>query len=330
MTGGALHLLLAVALATPPGSADLDPSACAASDFRCLGTAYVASARAATSGKQRAQYLYSAHRAFLHQFDRSQDSRYLCQAHELIRQARKVPANHLGQRLEDSERETLSRLRSGGVECSPGRARRPRSSRAAATAPTTTSTTTSTTPPSAGEPESTPQPPVARTEDRADPTPVPTATLTGSSDRPQPQPVRTSSPSSGQLADRTQVEHGAPVFATKARPAKSLMIGGGVAVGMSLVLGGVATYLYTQGLEILDRAIVVENEHRDFPQFSSLRRDYDHLNQWAYVAAFSGGAALVTGITLLAVGARRRSKALAIGPMIRPGGGGGLLVTGRF
>ena len=314
MTSGALHLFLAAALAPPPGATDLDPSTCAASDFRCLGTAYVASARAATSGKQRAQYLYSAHRAYLHQFDRSQDSRDLCRAHELIRQARKLPANQLGQRLVDSERETLTRLRGSAVECSPGRGKRIRRP------PVTTTPTT----------ESAPQPLAAHTtEEGVELVPVPTTTRTGSSDRPKPQFARTSPPSSPPLAAGTQVEHRAPMFAPTARPAKPLLIGGGVALGMSLVFGGVATYLYRRGLEVLDRGIEVENEHVNYPEYSSLRRDYDHLNQWAYVAAFSGGAALVTGVVLLTVGARRRSKRLAIGPMIRPGAGG-MLVTGRF
>jgi serine/threonine protein kinase len=132
-TGGALHLLLAAALAAPP--AVVDPSACAADDLRCTGQAYVAAARASKSGTQRAQNLYVAHRAFLGLFDRSQDSRDLCRAHELIRQARKVPENRLGERIADSERETQSRMRSSGVECNRNKQSRTRPPVVAAVGP---------------------------------------------------------------------------------------------------------------------------------------------------------------------------------------------------
>jgi len=62
VSGPALHLLLVTALAAPTAP---DPSACAADDFQCLGTAYVAAARLAETGEARALSLYSAHRAFL-------------------------------------------------------------------------------------------------------------------------------------------------------------------------------------------------------------------------------------------------------------------------
>ncbi len=339
-TGGALHLLLATALAMPPAStegpdsspsdqgsadqgstdkspADTSPTACAANDLLCVGTAFVASANIATSGKQRAQYLYGAHRAFLRQFDRTQDSQYLCQAQDLLRQARKIPANQLGQRLADSERETQSRLHSSGVECSPGRSKRTRRSSAAA----------ATTEPA---PQSTPP---------TDPAPVPTAAPTPPVDQTLLQPSRTPRVSRPRLAARPQVQHRGPVLSkSAARPAKPYLIGGGVALVTSLVLGGLTVYFPVRAAAAR-RACVAElcsnwvDESKDeltsYSEYAAGGRAYDRDIGLGVVLGIAAGGTLATAIALLTIGARRRSDRLAAGPLLGPGAGG-LQFTGRF
>ncbi len=334
-TGGALHLLLATALAMPPasteGSVDTSPSqsdrsqseqsttACAANDLLCVGRAFVASATTATSGKQRAQYLYGAHRAFLRLFDSTQDSQYLCQAQDLLRQARKIPANQLGQRLLDSERETQSRLHSSVVECSPGRSKRTRRS-SAAVATTTTEPAPQSTPP-------------------ADPAPVPTATATATADQAALQPPRTLPVSQPRLAAGPQVEHRAPVLSkSAARPAKPWMIGGGVALATSLVLTGLTVY-YPVRAAVSRRTCVAEqctalidpseDELTKFSEYEAGGRAYVRDLGLGFVLGITAAGTLATAIALLTIGARRRSNRLAAGPMLGPGAGG-LQFTGRF
>ena len=333
-TGGALHLLLATALAMPPGSTegstdqsptdqsstDKSSTACAANDMRCVGTALVASANTATSGKQRAQYLYGAHRAFLRLFDSTQDSQYLCQAQDLLRQARKIPANQLGQRLLDSERETQSRLHGSAVECSPGRSKRTRRSSAAAV----TTTTTEPAPPS--------PPP-------ADPAPVPTATPSPPADQTRLQPPRTSRVSRPRLAASPQVEHRAPVLSkSAARPAKPWLIGGGVALATSLVLTGLTVYFPVRAAAarracVAEQCTTLIHESEDeltkFSEYAAGGRAYDRDIGLGLVLGITAFGTLATAIALLTIGARRRSDRLAAGPMLGPGAGG-LQFTGRF
>lgn len=318
---GALHLVVAVALAASPVAPD--PSACPADDLRCMGTAYVASARLAKSGEERAQYLYSAHRAFLRLFDRSQEGSDLCQAHELIRQARRGPTGELGERLAASERETLSRLRSSGIECGAGRSKRkPR--------PLTAATTT---PP--GSPTDPANAPVASdASESPELAPVPTATAARRPASPRPEPGLTAPVTSRPLAAGPQVEHrGRVPLESAPRPAKPLLIGGGVALGVSLVLGGLTVYYGTTGLAIrrrcIDEPCTSIESFDDYTRYSSERNDYEKYTSRAYLAGIAGGAALVTAVALLTVGARRRGKNLALGPMLRPNAGG-VLFTGRF
>lgn len=322
---GAVHLFVAVALAAAPVAPD--PSACPADDLRCMGTAYVASARLAKSGEERAQYLYSAHRAFLRLFDRSQEGSDLCQAHELIRQARRGPAGELGERLAASERETLSRLRSSGVECGAGRSKRKARPLAAATPPGPPSD-----PANAASSGQAPDAPDASGSPEL--APVPTATVARRPVSPQPEPALTAPVTPRQLAAGPQVEHRGPVLLESAPlPAKPLLIGGGVALGVSLVLGGLTVYYGTTGLAIrrrcIDEPCTTIESFDDSTRYNSERSDYEKYTGRAYLAGITGGAALVTAVALLTVGARRRAKNLALGPMLRPNAGG-VLFTGRF
>ena len=311
MSGPALHLLLATALAAPTAPA---PSACASDDYQCLGTAYVAAARLAESSEGRALSLYSAHRAFLRLFDRSQDGRDLCQALELIRQARKVPTRQFGQRLAESERETLSRLRSSGVECGAGQVRRNRRAIAVAT---NTSAPNTRTPAAAASDEMLP---VTR-RDVSIATPRPPQT------RPEPE-------ARSQPADRPRVEDRAPVVPEPApRPSTPLLIGGSAALGVSLVFGGLSIYYGTTGLGIRSRCIAEPctdiNTAQDKAKYTAERTAYYRHTERAWVAGFAGGAALVAAVALLTVGARRRPNHLALGPMLRPNTGG-VVFTGSF
>jgi hypothetical protein len=313
----ALHLLLVAALAAPPVTAD--PSACAEDDLRCNGTVYVESARNAKSGEERAQYLYSAHRALLLHFDHSQDSADLCQAHELIRQARKGATGELAERIAASEQETQSRLRSSGVDCGTGRGngrgtgRVRRKDRPVAALVTT------------------PEPPARESSELV---PVPTATTTGPSKPPQPEPVRSAPLAPPPLAADRFVEHRGPVFPQPAPgPFKPLLIGGGVALAAGLALGGLSVYYATTGIatrqRCLDEPCSVLHGTDDLIKYDSKKLSYGQYIDRAWITGAAGAAVLVTAVVLLAVGGRRRAKNLALGPMLRPNAGG-VLITGRF
>lgn len=316
---GALHLLLMVAIAAPPTVPD--PSACAPDDLRCMGNEYAASARLARSGEERAQSLYSAHRAFLRLYDRDQDSGDLCRAHELIRQARKGPAGELGERLAASERETQSRLRGSGIDCGAGRSKR-------RTRPSVA--TTAAQPPAEVPAEQ----PTASSFGESELAPVPAATGAARRASARPGSLLTAPRTSPSLAADPEVEPRGPVFpVSAARPATPLLIGGGVALGMSLVLGGLSIYYGTTGLgtrrRCIDDPCTTINDAVDSLNYKNEREAYEQDTARAYVTGFAGGAALATAVTLLAVGARRRAKNLALGPMLRPNAGG-VLFTGRF
>ena len=317
--GGTLHLLLAAALAAPP--AVVDPSACAADDLRCTGQAYVAAARASKSGTQRAQNLYVAHRAFLGLFDRSQDSRDLCRAHELIRQARKVPENRLGERLADSERETQSRMRSSGVECNRNKQARTRPPVVAALGSTAESS------PVLEAPEA-PRPAESSAAILLSPVPGADRARTGFTPR----------DSAPRLAARSQVEHGSFVpAAAAARTYRPLLIGGGFALGVSLVLGGLAVYFPAKAAasrrtcvkEMCASRTPDEAELEKYAEFAAGGQEYNKNIQLGVITGVAGGAALITAVVLLTMGSRRRAQGVALGPMIRPGAGG-LVFTGRF
>jgi len=324
-TGGALHLLLAAALAAPP--AVVDPSACAADDLRCTGQAYVAAARASKSGTQRAQNLYVAHRAFLGLFDRSQDSRDLCRAHELIRQARKVPENRLGERIADSERETQSRMRSSGVECNRNKQSRTRPPVVAAVGPAAEPSPVL----EALEPSRALKQPRALESSRAlEPSaaiqlfPVPSADPA--------RTVRAPQGSAPRVAARSQVEH-----RTFVAPARPLLIGGGVALGVSLVLGGLTVYFPARAAasrrtcvkEMCDSTTADEVELEKYAAYAAGGQEYNKNIQLGVITGVAGGAALITAVVLLTMGSRRRAQGVALGPMTRPGAGG-LVLSGRF
>jgi len=363
MSGGALHLLLVAALATPPVAPD--PALCAADDFLCTGKAYVAAARISKSSKERAQYLYTAHRAFLRLYDRSQDGRDLCQAHELIRQARKVPANRLGERLADSERETQSRLRSSGVECSRERSARARppvvaalppgpeqpsgsaqskpgqssgsaqSPGSAQSAPGQSSGSAQTAPgQSARSEQSAPGQSPGSTPSTAAQTPVlvaheRSAVPAANPGGPPGQPIG--------AATRPEVkQQDAALAKPAARSARPFLIGGGVALGASLALGALAIYFPVRATaarrtclkEMCEVSEPYEFETK-YPPYKAGGDAYERDIQLGVITGVAGGAALVTAIVLLTVGARRKARGLAVGPMIRQGAGG-VLFTGRF
>lgn len=306
MTALALNLLLSLALATPPVAPD--PASCAADDLRCAGQASAAAASSASSSEQRALYLYSAHRAFLRLYEESQDAGDLCRAHDYIRQAFKVPAPALGSRLADSERETQARLRSGGVECGRSRAsRRPRAAEVADGA-------------GAG----------AGSEAELDAAPEPLlAGASAAAPAGQAGPERRHADASAPRARAQPVDQG------PARPIRPLLIGGGVALGVSLLLGGMTIYFPTRALtsrrNCLDsRCNTDTGEVGKYERYRAGGREYDRNLKLGVLSGVAGGAALVTAIVLLSMGARRsKPKGLAVAPMI-DGGAGGVLLSGSF
>ena len=119
----ALHLLIALSIAAPLPA---DPSDCAADDLQCSARTFSAAARRAPSKAKQVEYLFFAHRSYLalSESPGRVPARDLCQAHRLVQKALALPATPLRSRLEESRRETLARLTTKAIVCSP--AKRPK------------------------------------------------------------------------------------------------------------------------------------------------------------------------------------------------------------
>ena len=116
----ALHLLVALSIAAPPPA---DPSDCAADDLQCSARTFSAAARRAPSKAKQVEYLFFAHRSYLalSESPGRVPSRDLCQAHRLIQKALALPATPLRSRVVESSRETLTRLTTKKIVCTPAK-----------------------------------------------------------------------------------------------------------------------------------------------------------------------------------------------------------------
>lgn len=315
----ALHLIVALSLAAPA----VDPSTCAAEDLRCSAPAFAAAARRAVSDVERVEYLYFATRAYLALAEKSSvasaSSRDLCKAKQLIDQAVKLPATELRGRVVESRRVTLSRLTAQQVQC-----KRPKE----------------------GKKHDAPIVALADAEPPTEllaPTPVdarstsPETTVAAHDLTQRPSPDATSNMSPmrpvGDGADAAPGEsRGKQGALHQPSPGRRLLISGGVSLAAGLTLTGVAAYTGTQALGARregHESTELEGTTENLMRNEALEDEYRRLGPVAIATGIAGGAAVVAGIVMLCVGARRKARAADSEPMLMPVRTG-LLFTVRF
>jgi hypothetical protein len=319
----ALHLLVALSLAAPA----VDPSTCAAEDLRCSAPAFAAAARRAGSDAERVEYLYFATRAYLALAEKSSvasaSSRDLCKAKQLIDQAVKLPVTELRGRVVESRRVTLSRLTAQQVQC-----KRPKE----------------------GKKHDAPIVALADADPPTEllaPAPVddlavarstsPETTVAAHDLTPRPSPAATSNMSPmrpvGDGADAAPGEsRGKQGALHQPSPGRRLLISGGVSLAAGLALTGVAAYTGTQALGARregHESTELEGTTENLMRNEALEDEYRRLGPVAIATGIAGGAAVVAGIVMLCMGARRKARAADSEPMLMPVRTG-LLFTVRF
>lgn len=115
-------------------------------------------------------------------------------------------------------------------------------------------------------------------------------------------------------------------------PGRRLLISGGVSLAAGLTLTGVAAYTGTQALGARregHESTELEGTTENLMRNEALEDEYRRLGPVAIATGIAGGAAVVAGIVMLCVGARRKARAADSEPMLMPVRTG-LLFTVRF
>ena len=309
-----LHLLVALSIAAPLPA---DPSDCAADDLRCSARTFSAAARRAPSKAKQVEYLYFAHRSYLALSESrgGVPSSDLCQAHRLVQKALALPATSLRPRLEESRRETLARLTTKEIMCTP--AKRPKGDEPPAVA--------------VSEPPTDPGDLLASSaeEPPADALGTPFAgPIDGAKKVELLQRVTWTAEDRGAARPAHEPVGGAAGGATDRRdrpasppPGRRLLVAGGVSLAAGLALTGTAAYTGAQALRALRTGrenITLAATDENLDNDAALRAEYHRFGTAAVVTSVAAGSAVVAAIVMLCVGARRRGRATEGEPTLMP------------
>ncbi|MCY1071909.1 hypothetical protein OV090_44605 [Nannocystis sp. RBIL2] len=287
---------------------------CELTDNRCKAELFVQRAKEAKSDEQRALYLNVAHRSYLALFDKTGEARHLCAARRLFDRSVAIKNQSAEQRasFEKLRGDLTTREREAKVRCE-GPAKQPK-----AEAPLLMGKSGVPTDPGvAGNASVEASPGVAAS---AEPPASSAVSVEASASTPQAaDSIAPAKPGS----DRQREDELLPVSRRSLPPAKSssspragrdLVIGGGVALGLGVVLASVVTYtgvgmheVQRQARELRDK---VDGHATDgqLAQDAALRREYERLGPPTLALALAGGAATVVGAVLVGVGARRMAR----------------------
>ena len=316
----ALHLLIALSIAAPLPA---DPSDCAADDLQCSARTFSAAARRAPSKAKQVEYLFFAHRSYLalSESPGRVPSRDLCKAHRLIQQALTLPATPLRPRVVESSRETLTRLTTKKIVCTPAKRQKggdeapavavseppadPGDLLASVSAPTAT--------PPVGSP--------VKSEEPESPSRGP---IEGATKGKLPQQVTWTVPDRG--AAREPVDGAAGGAADlgdrpSPPPGRRLLVAGGVSLAAGLAFTGTAAFTGAHALRALRTGrenMTLDATDTNLGADAALRVEYSRFGTAAVVTGVAAGSAVVAAIVMLCVGARRRGRATEGEPTLMP------------
>ena len=324
---------LAVLLAQPATTA-----ACDFEDNHCKARRHERRAAAASKSDDRAYYLHLAHRSYLFAFDKSGDHAELCAARRTFDaslaiegQSDKQRESTLATRADLTAREGKAQTRCANPKTKherrtqkqrplvtdSGAWQAPRASGLTATSPSMTSNAMA-----------------APHEHAAGPTGDASAAPSAG---PTPADPPILLPVGGRAGTRPPtfpLPEGAPIEVRKTRPGRTLVIAGGVTLGVGLALAGVAGYLGGRTLGVRRQAADLElivdayaDDHQ-LAQDQHLTRDYERMGTQTLVLALTGGTTIVVAAVLLGVGGRRMARVASRTSLVPAPGG--LVFRARF
>jgi hypothetical protein len=248
-------------------------------------------------------------------------SRDLCQAHRLVQKALALPATPLRPRVVESSRETLARLSTKKIVCTPAKRQKggddppavavsehPGDLLASVSAPSTASADT---PPAKS---------LVNSEEPVTLSPGPSegelplqATWTApdrGTDRPAQKPVGGAAGGADARRDRPSPP-----------PGRRLLVAGSVSLVAGLALAGTAAFTGAQALRVLRTGrenMTQDATDKNLRDDAALRAEYNRFGTAAAVTGVAAGSAVVAAIVMLCVGARRRGRASEGEPTLIP------------
>lgn len=298
---------LAAALALQGGA----PAPCDLTDNACKAPHYERRAAETEDMSLRALYLHMAHRSFLALYDKTGRPEYLCAARRAYDRSVAIRAQPDEQRATFVKvlPELEAREEGSDVRCEAVKQRRPKPH-----APLLAKPAAPTEPASGGSPAA--------------------STALSPAQRPQTSPT----PSVALLepAPEPPVEPLLPVTRKPAerRVGRPLVLAGGVTLGVGLTLVAVAAYTGGRALRAYREGVELQDDVQGRPDDAArarhleLETEYRAMLPLAVGTTVVGGAAVVVGVVLSAVGGRRlaqRSRRTAFLPAF-----GGLAFRARF
>ena len=319
----ALHLLIALSIAAPRPA---DPSDCAADDLQCSASTFSAAARRAPSKAKQVEYLYFAHRSYLalSESPGREPSRDLCQAHRLVQKALALPATPLRMHVVESSRETLARLTTKKIVCTPAKRQKggddppavavsehPGDLLASVSAPSTASADT---PPVESPVNSEPVTPSPGPMEGARKGELPQQATWTALDRRAVRPAREPMGGAAGGADARRDRPSPP-------PGRRLLVAGSVSLVTGLALAGTAAFTGAHALRVLRTGrenMTLAATDKNLGDDAALRAEYNRFGTAAAVTGVAAGSAVVAAIVMLCVGARRRGRASEGEPTLMP------------
>ena len=306
----ALHLLIALSIAAPLPA---DPSDCAADDLQCSARTFSAAARRAPSKAKQVEYLFFAHRSYLalSESPGRVPSRDLCKAHRLIQQALTLPATPLRSRVVESSRETLTRLTTKKIVCTPAKRQKGGDEAPAVPEPSADPgdlLASVSVPPTATPPV---ESPVKSEEPGSGP-------IAGAKKGELPQQVTWTAPDRGAVRPAREPDRG---DRPSPPPGRRLLVAGGVSLAAGLALTGTAAFTGAHALRSLRTGrenMTLDATDTNLDADAALRAEYNRFGTAAVVTGVAAGSAVVAAIVMLCVGARRRGRATEGEPTLMP------------
>lgn len=320
----ALHLLIALSIAAPLPA---DPSDCAADDLQCSARTFSAAARRAPSKAKQVEYLFFAHRSYLalSESPGRVPSRDLCQAHRLVQKALALPATPLRPRVVESSRETLTRLTTKKIVCTPAK-RQKGGDEAPAVAVSEPSADPGDLLASVSVPP-TATPPVGSSVKSKEPESPSRGPIEGAKKGELPQQVTWTAPDRGAVRPAREPVGGAAGGAAdrgdrpSPPPGRRLLVAGGVSLAAGLALTGTAAFTGAHALRSLRTGrenMTLDATDTNLDADAALRAEYNRFGTAAVVTGVAAGSAVVAAIVMLCVGARRRGRATEGEPTLMP------------
>ena len=304
----------ALALATQDAECPIGDNACEAARFE-------ERARASKTPKERALRLHGAYLSYLSLYDKTGDVQHLCNARRTFEASVSIQGQPESQRASfEVERPKLKqREATRGVRCGETRARTTNEApRVATAAPPRAVGRPGETAPSAAAPSPTSPVPASSLAPApsASPTPAPSSATppTPASARPRPS-VALLEPEPAASRPDPLLPVPRPRRAPESRPGRPLVVAGGATLGLGMALAGVAGYAGGRALIAYREAVALHDSVVGPPDVGARARDqalaaeFRTMNALALGTALTGGAAVIVGVVMSAVGGRRLARA---------------------